>query len=91
VGGATRAQLMITYQHHEHPDGKGYPVGIGKDEIHPLAKLCSVVDVFDALTCERPYRAPLKAQAALEMMQRQSGLQFDGEMLQCWQSAMQKN
>ncbi len=91
VGGATHAQLMITYQHHERPDGKGYPVGVGKDQIYPLAQLCSVADVFDALTCQRPYRAPLKVQAALELMQRHSSTQFDPEMLQCWQSAMQKN
>ncbi len=91
VGGATEAQLMITYQHHERPDGKGYPVGVSKDEIHHLARLCSVVDVFDALTCQRPYRMALPAEVALGMMQRQSGLQFDVEMLQCWQSAMQSN
>jgi HD-GYP domain-containing protein (c-di-GMP phosphodiesterase class II) len=91
VGGATHAQLMITYQHHERPDGNGYPVGVGKDEIHPLARLSSVADVFDALTCQRPYRSPLKAHVALDIMQRQSGLQFDTEMLQCWQSAMQEN
>jgi HD-GYP domain-containing protein (c-di-GMP phosphodiesterase class II) len=50
-----------------------------------------VVDVFDALTCQRPYRSPLLPQAALELMQRHSGLQFDPEMLRCWQSAMQEN
>ena len=91
VGGATHAQLMITYQHHERPDGNGYPVGVGKDEIHSLARLSSVADVFDALTCQRPYRSPLKAQVALDIMQRQAGLQFDAEMFQCWQSAMQEN
>ncbi len=91
VGGATEAQLMITYQHHERPDGKGYPVGVGNEEIHPLAKLCAVADVFDALTGQRPYRSPLKAEAALDMMQRQSGLQFDAEMLRCWQAAMLEN
>jgi HD-GYP domain-containing protein (c-di-GMP phosphodiesterase class II) len=91
VGGATTAQLMVAYQHHERPNGSGYPVGVSKEEIHPLARLCSVADVFDALTCQRPYRAPLKAQAALDFMQRQSGLQFDAEMLQCWRSTMQEN
>lgn len=89
VGGMTHAQLMITYQHHERPDGKGYPVGLGADQIHPLACLCAVVDVFDALTCRRPYRDSLPAEAALELMSRQSGRQFDAEMFQCWQSMMQ--
>src|SRR5262245_46934930 len=54
----THEQLMMVYQHHERVDGKGYPVGLVSDEIHPWAKLLAVVDVFDAMTGTRPYRQP---------------------------------
>ncbi|HEV7226460.1 MAG TPA: HD domain-containing phosphohydrolase [Pirellulales bacterium] len=77
-------QLMMVYQHHERPDGRGYPVGVEQDEIHPWAELCSVVDVFDALTSERPYRRPMSAADALAYLQRNAGKQFNGEMVQCW-------
>ena len=46
-------QLMMVYQHHEQVDGGGYPVGVPQDEIHWQARLCSVVDVFDAMSCCR--------------------------------------
>ena len=77
-------QLMMVYQHHERPDGQGYPVGIEQDEIHPWAEICSVVDVFDALTSERPYRRPMPAPRALEYLQSKAGTQFNAEIVQCW-------
>jgi HD-GYP domain-containing protein (c-di-GMP phosphodiesterase class II) len=52
--GLTWPQLMVVYQHHERLDGSGYPTGIRGDEIHPWARICSVVDVFDAMSCSRP-------------------------------------
>lgn len=78
------AQLMMVYQHHERLDGGGYPVGLKRDEIHTWAKLCSVVDVFDALTSDRPYRTALASDVALGIMHRDANTAFDSEMLQCW-------
>ena len=63
-------QLMMIYQHHERLDGKGYPVQIGGDEIHPWAKICAVADVFDAITSVRPYRKPVPVDAAIEFFER---------------------
>lgn len=83
-------QLMMTYQHHEHIDGNGYPVGVASDEIHPWAKLLAVVDVFDALTGERPYRSPATALQAVEFIESRSGTQFDKEIVRCWASLMKK-
>ena len=82
-------QLMMVYQHHEHVNGKGYPVGILGEEMHPWAKLLAVVDVFDALTGERPYRLPMSKQAAIDFIVSRSGTQFDEECVRCWASAMQ--
>ncbi len=83
-------QLMMTYQHHEHLNGNGYPVGVASDEIHPWAKMLAVVDVFDALTGDRPYRTPATAEEAIQFIESKAGTQFDKEMVQCWASAMQQ-
>jgi len=64
----TYDQLMIVYQHHEKLNGKGYPVGLPADEIHYWAKMCSVVDIFEALTSQRPYRKPMTHETALAML-----------------------
>lgn len=82
-------QLMMVYQHHERLDGKGYPVGITAEEIHPWARLCSVVDVFEALTSNRPYRNGMSFKQAFEIMDRDCGLAFDEEMLRCWKTVIQ--
>jgi HD-GYP domain-containing protein (c-di-GMP phosphodiesterase class II) len=86
--GLSEAQLMMVYQHHERIDGTGYPVGLTASEIHPWAKMLSVVDVFDAMTGTRPYRRPAKARDALDYIERNSGTQFDREVVKCWTLAM---
>ncbi len=83
-------QLMMVYQHHERIDGTGYPVRILGNEIHPWAKLLTVVDVFEAMTASRPYRRPASAQSVLAYQRRHAGTQFDREVLECWISAMSK-
>lgn len=58
----------IVRHHHERPDGSGYPDGLRGDEIPLLARILSVVDVYDALTTERPYKPALtNAQAIHEL------------------------
>lgn len=85
-----RGQLMMVYQHHEHLDGHGYPVGITAEEIHPWARMLAVVDVFDALTGERPYRTPATCEQTLEFLESKAGTQFDEEIVACWTSAMRQ-
>jgi len=58
----------IVRHHHERLDGRGYPDGLVGDQISLLARIVSVVDVFDALTTDRPYRKALSVDVALEMM-----------------------
>lgn len=84
-------QLMMAYQHHERLDGNGYPVGCVAEDIHPWARLCSVVDVFEALTSQRPYRTPMSRSKALMLQQRDSGTAFDPEMLACWKQIIQNS
>jgi HD-GYP domain-containing protein (c-di-GMP phosphodiesterase class II) len=84
-------QLMIVYQHHERFDGKGYPVGLQSDEIHPWARMLAIVDVFDAMTGTRPYRRPATAQEAMDYICNSAGTHFDTEMVECWKSIMARN
>jgi putative two-component system response regulator len=59
----------IVRHHHERLDGRGYPDGLAGDDIPLLAQIVSIVDVFDALTTDRPYRKALPVATAYQMMQ----------------------
>jgi HD-GYP domain-containing protein (c-di-GMP phosphodiesterase class II) len=85
------AQLMMVYQHHEWIDGRGFPVRIMGDEIHPWAKLLSVVNVFDVMTTKRAGSRPATLKQVLDYQRQQAGKQFDPEIVQCWISIMNKN
>jgi putative nucleotidyltransferase with HDIG domain len=76
--------LMMTYQHHERIDGSGYPCSVPDLEIHPWAKLCAIVDVFEAITSDRPYLVPCSVESALNLMESGRDKQFDGDMLDVW-------
>jgi HD-GYP domain-containing protein (c-di-GMP phosphodiesterase class II) len=80
----SEGQLMMVYQHHEWMNGKGYPVGCGGSELHLWARICAVVDVFEALTGKRPYRRPNTISESLAIMDRESETHFDEEILRCW-------
>ncbi|HET9200705.1 MAG TPA: HD domain-containing phosphohydrolase [Dehalococcoidia bacterium] len=67
--------------HHEWPDGKGYPDSLSADEIPLEAKIISVVDVFNALTSDRPYRETLDRDGAFEVIQGASGSQLDSDLV----------
>jgi putative nucleotidyltransferase with HDIG domain len=81
----SRDQRMMVYQHHERMDGQGYPVGITGEEIHLWARICAVVDVFEALTGHRQYRKPESVPEALDYLRKNAGKHFDQEIVQCWQ------
>ncbi|HBJ35129.1 MAG TPA: metal-dependent phosphohydrolase [Planctomycetaceae bacterium] len=82
----TIGQLMMVYQHHEKIDGRGYPVGCVSNEIHPWAKMCAVVDIYEAVTSQRPYRKPMPWQQACELLKRESGTSLEKEIVECWTS-----
>jgi HD-GYP domain-containing protein (c-di-GMP phosphodiesterase class II) len=72
-----RAARDIPCYHHERWDGSGYPAGLKGEEIPLSARLFAIVDVFDALTSDRPYRSKWSKQAALYYIQEQAGKLFD--------------
>ncbi len=72
----------VIHYHHEKYDGSGYPKGIKKDEIPLNARIFAIVDVFDALTSDRPYRGAYKLEKAQEVMKQGAGTHFDPELLE---------
>jgi putative two-component system response regulator len=58
----------IVRHHHERLDGTGYPDGLQGDGIPMIAQIMGIVDVYDALTTDRPYRHALKPEVAFEML-----------------------
>ncbi|HET9948414.1 MAG TPA: HD domain-containing phosphohydrolase [Longimicrobiales bacterium] len=71
----------IALSHHERWDGKGYPNGIAGEEIAIEGRICAVVDVFDALTMDRPYRRALPQDEVVAMMREERGKHFDDAVL----------
>jgi HD-GYP domain-containing protein (c-di-GMP phosphodiesterase class II) len=83
-------QLMMVYQHHERVDGTGYPVRVLQDEIHPWARMLTVVDAFDSMTAKRPQGKQVTPEYVLDYQRQQAGSHFDREVVECWTSAMTK-
>jgi putative nucleotidyltransferase with HDIG domain len=76
--------LDIPYCHHEKWDGTGYPRGLKGEQIPLEARIFAVVDVYDALTSDRPYRAAWSEVKALEYIREQSGQHFDPQVVKAF-------
>jgi putative two-component system response regulator len=72
-----RYARQIIAAHHERWDGKGYPAGLKELDIPLEGRLMAIGDVYDALISQRPYKAPFSAEEAREIIERDSGIQFD--------------
>jgi len=73
------AQIVLT--HHERWDGTGYPQGLRGTEIPRGARIFSIADTLDAMTSDRPYRAAVPFEAARSEIERESGHQFDPDLV----------
>jgi putative nucleotidyltransferase with HDIG domain len=69
--------LEIVLSHQERYDGSGYPRGLAREQIPLGARIFAVVDCFDAMTSDRPYRAALPIETAREEVRTHAGTQFD--------------
>ncbi|MBI5841869.1 MAG: GAF domain-containing protein [Chloroflexi bacterium] len=76
-----RSALDIPFCHHEKWDGTGYPRGLKGEEIPLAARLFAVVDVYDALRSDRPYRAAWPEEKVREYIREQAGRHFDPKVL----------
>lgn len=74
--------LQIPYYHHERWDGSGYPQGLAGEDIPLIARMFAVVDVWDALISDRPFRSAMTKEAALDLIVSESGKQFDPNIVE---------
>lgn len=72
--------LTLVLQHHERPDGSGYPAGLQRAAIHPLARLISLADIYSAMVLPREYRTGIRAQQAVRRIFLARGQQVDAAL-----------
>ena len=74
--------------HHEWWNGTGYPDGIAGEAIPLIARIVSVADAFDAMSCDRPYRRALARPVILSEFERFAGVQFDPELAKAFRAVL---
>jgi HD-GYP domain-containing protein (c-di-GMP phosphodiesterase class II) len=79
TGHLTEEAAYISLQHHERPDGSGYPLGM--KDIHPCARICTMADIYDALTAERPYKKSMNPFDAFGILRKEAFTEFDHNLL----------
>ncbi|MBY4677933.1 HD domain-containing phosphohydrolase [Marinobacterium arenosum] len=84
LAGHPLAELVMSavLQHHEMPNGRGYPQGLSGTQLPLEARIVGVCDAFDAMTSHRPYRAGMPLAKALAIIEGEQGNQFDTEAAQ---------
>jgi PAS domain S-box-containing protein len=75
---------QIALTHHERWDGSGYPAGLAAEAIPIAGRIVAVVDSFDAMAYDRPYRAAFSVEDALSELDRRSGTQFDPQVVKAF-------
>ncbi|MGE5386180.1 MAG: HD-GYP domain-containing protein [Betaproteobacteria bacterium] len=73
--------VAVILEHHERFDGLGYPYGLQGEDISLAGRMAAIVDTYDAMTSDRPYRRALSPAAALAGIFEQGGQQFDPELV----------
>jgi putative nucleotidyltransferase with HDIG domain len=87
---ALRPMLPYVLYHQERFDGKGYPFGLQGNAIPLEGRILAVVDTFDAMTSNRPYRQGLSMEQALEEIERNRGTQFDPDVVDALTRALKE-
>ncbi len=86
---ALKLGRIIALQHHEKWDGSGYPSGLSGEDIALEARIVTIVDIFDALLSERPYKKGFPLEKAVEILQEGNGSFFDPRLLQLFLDNLQ--
>ena len=81
VHGFLKGAAEIIYTHHERYDGTGYPQGLAGEKIPLAARIFALVDAYDAITSQRPYRRARSHDEAVQEIERLGGTQFDPEVV----------
>jgi len=86
-----RPALDIPYCHHEKWDGSGYPRGLQAEQIPLPARIFAVIDVWDALNSDRPYRQAWPESKVMAYLQEQAGVHFDPQVVNAFIALLAKN
>ena len=84
-------EQTIIKHHHEKFDGAGYPDGLKGEDIPLLSRILSVADVYDALTSDRSYRKRMQEDDALNIIRKNSGIQFDPKVVNAFFDSYRQN
>ncbi len=82
--------IPLVLHHHERWDGKGYPSRLRKEEIPIGARIIAAADAYQALVSDRPYRKAFDRQKAIDILCRDSGGQFDPEVIEKFKKVLQQ-
>jgi len=74
--------IPLVRSHHERWDGNGYPEGLKEEQIPLSARILSLVDCYDALTTNRPYRSPMPRQQIIDLFRKESGRAYDPRVVE---------
>ena len=87
-----RSVLPIIRYHHEKMDGSGYPDGLKGDAIPLTARILQIVDIYDALTTDRPYRKAMAPERAFALMREEVKKGWwDGALVDEWEAMLQRS
>jgi putative nucleotidyltransferase with HDIG domain len=81
----------VLYHHHERYDGAGYPDGLAAEKIPVGARIIGVIDAYDAMTSQRPYRLALGHEKAVEELRRGAHSQFDPRVVEAFVRAVERD
>jgi hypothetical protein len=88
--GIGQVAVEMTRDHHEKLDGRGYPNGARGDAIGLPARICAVVDVYDAIATARPYRGAVPPLKVLDMLRPEAGTTFDPAVFEAWERVIRR-
>lgn len=88
--GVGETALAMTRDHHERLDGRGYPNGLKGDQIGLAARICAVVDIYDALASARPYRGAIPPLRVLDSLRAEAGTLLDKAVFEAWERVIRR-
>ena len=88
--GVMSGMAMIAGSHHERLDGKGYPLGLDERSIAMESRIITVADIYDALTADRPYRAAMSSEKAMDILQGEVGSAVDEQCFKALQTVIEQ-
>lgn len=85
----SREVARIIRNHHEYYDGQGYPDGLLGESIPLCSRVISIADSYDAMAVTRPYRAPIKHEVIMEILQEENGKKHDPQLMSVFQKTIE--